>query len=171
MRNLSMQREWAMPDKNTFQIKPIRKLLDSYVKEGKEWADPFAGSHSPATMTNDLDPEAPTVFHMEALEFLQKMRRSSMDGVLFDPPYSPRQVSESYKRFGLTVNIATTQSSYWRKLKDEVHRVVKKGGIVISFGWNTNGMGKTRGYEMLEVLLVAHGGAHNDTICVVEKKV
>jgi hypothetical protein len=31
-------------------------------------------------------------------------------------------------------------------------------------------MGKNRGFEIQEILLVAHGGNHNDTICVVEKK-
>jgi hypothetical protein len=31
-------------------------------------------------------------------------------------------------------------------------------------------MGIGRGYELLETLLVAHGGGHNDTICIAEKK-
>ena len=32
-----------------------------------------------------------------------------------------------------------------------------------------NGMGIKRGYILREVLLVAHGGNHNDTICTVEQ--
>ena len=32
-------------------------------------------------------------------------------------------------------------------------------------------MGKNRGFEIVEILLVAHGGHHNDTICTVEKKI
>ena len=40
----------------------------------------------------------------------------------------------------------------------------------MSFGWNSSGFGNTRGYVVEEILLVAHGGAHNDTICVVERK-
>ncbi len=47
---------------------------------------------------------------------------------------------------------------------------MKKDGIVISFGWNTNGIGKTKGFEIIEILMVAHGGSHNDTICTVERK-
>ncbi|GAH81276.1 unnamed protein product [marine sediment metagenome] len=47
---------------------------------------------------------------------------------------------------------------------------IKKGGIVISFGWNSGGFGKNREFEIKEILLVAHGGNHNDTICVVEVK-
>ena len=44
------------------------------------------------------------------------------------------------------------------------------GGIVISCGWNTQGMGKQNGFEIIEILLVCHGGAHNDTIVTVERK-
>jgi hypothetical protein len=48
--------------------------------------------------------------------------------------------------------------------------VLKVGGIVLSFGWNTNGIGLARGFNIEEILLVAHGGAKNDTICTVERK-
>lgn len=64
----------------------------------------------------------------------------------------------------------TTQASFWGNLKKEIARVVKPTGIVISFGWNSGGIGKTNGFTIAEVLLVAHGGNHNDTICVVETK-
>lgn len=30
---------------------------------------------------------------------------------------------------------------------------------------------KQRGFEIIEILLIAHGGNHNDTICVVEHKI
>lgn len=33
------------------------------------------------------------------------------------------------------------------------------------------GFGLKRGYELLEVLLVPHGAAHNDTIVTVERKI
>jgi len=72
---------------------------------------------------------------------------------------------------GKTVNMETTQSSFWSKLRIEVARVCQRGGVVISFGWNSVGIGKTRGFEQVEILLVCHGGAKNDTICTVEKKI
>lgn len=31
-------------------------------------------------------------------------------------------------------------------------------------------MGKGRGYEIEEIMLVCHAGQHNDTICLAEKK-
>ncbi|MFH1422601.1 MAG: hypothetical protein ABIH42_07820 [Planctomycetota bacterium] len=39
------------------------------------------------------------------------------------------------------------------------------------FGWNSIGMGINRKYEILEILLVSHGGMHNDTICMAEHKI
>jgi len=32
------------------------------------------------------------------------------------------------------------------------------------------GIGKNRGFEMVEILLVPHGGSKNDTIVTVERK-
>jgi hypothetical protein len=72
---------------------------------------------------------------------------------------------------GKTVNMQTTQSSFWGDLKKEISRIVKVEGVVISFAWNTNGIGKTKGFEIIEILTVAHGGNHNDTLCTVEKKI
>lgn len=87
------------------------------------------------------------------------------------PPYSLRQVSECYKNVGVEVTQETTQSSWRSKHLDEISRIVKPNGLVISFGWNSSGVGKTRGFELLEILLVAHGGSHNDTIVTVERKI
>ena len=61
-------------------------------------------------------------------------------------------------------------NSYWSKCKDEIARIMKPGGKVVSFGWNSNGIGKKRGFEITRILLVAHGSQHNDTICTVEVK-
>lgn len=59
---------------------------------------------------------------------------------------------------------------YWSDVKDEMARIIKPGGKVICFGWNSMGLGKNRGFEMKRILLVAHGGSKNDTIVTVEIK-
>ena len=64
----------------------------------------------------------------------------------------------------------TTQASYWSKQKEQIGRIVKPGGYVITCSWNSGGIGKKNGFEIVEILMVAHGGWHNDTIVVVEKK-
>jgi len=42
---------------------------------------------------------------------------------------------------------------------------------VICFGWNSMGIGKTNNFKMVKILLVPHGGIHNDTIVTVEHKI
>lgn len=159
-----------MPNKNTFQIKPISDLVDKYSEHSVESCDPFANSNRVAKYCNDLDPQYGTEFCMDAIDFLKQFEDNSMDLVLFDPPYSPRQVSECYKSLDMTVNMQTTQSSFWGNLKKEIARVTATNGKVITFGWNSGGIGKTKGFEIVEILMVAHGGWHNDTICTVEVK-
>lgn len=159
-----------MPNKNTFDIKPIRELIEKYKTKGVV-IDPFANKNKIAYTTNDLDPQYNTDYHLDALDFLKLFGDKSVDMVLYDPPYSPRQVSECYKSLGQTVNMKTTQASYWSNQKKEIGRIVKENGIVVTCGWNSGGIGKKYGFEILEILLVAHGGWHNDTIITVEKKV
>lgn len=93
---------WQMPSSNTFSIKPIKELIEKYAT-GKI-VDPFANSNKLATVTNDLDTQYDTDYHMDALDFLKIFDDNSVDVVLYDPPYSPRQVSECYKNLGQTVN-------------------------------------------------------------------
>ncbi|HEY7865561.1 MAG TPA: hypothetical protein VIC51_06120 [Psychromonas sp.] len=163
-----INRSWAMPNKNTFSIKPINELVNRYAKGAVSSCDPFANKNRIAKFCNDLDPQYETDYCMDAIDFLKQFNDNSMDLVLFDPPYSHRQVSECYKSLDMTVNMQTTQSSFWGNLKKEIHRVTSTGGTVITFGWNSGGIGKTKGFEIKEILIVAHGGWHNDTICTVE---
>ena len=165
---MTITKEWAMPNKNTFQIKPIQRLINKYIFGLS--IDIFANSNKFALITNDIDPQYETTYHLDALDFLKTFKNDSIDTVLFDPPFSPRQVSESYKRVGKTVNMETTQSSYWGNLKKEISRVLKINGIAICCGWNSGGIGKTLGFDTQEILLVAHGGNHNDTIVTVDRK-
>jgi len=165
-----MNRIWEMPNSNTFDIRCIKRLIYKYYKESYVSIDPFANSNRIAKITNDLDPAHKTTHNMDALDFLKTFDDNSVDFVLYDPPYSPRQVSECYKKLGKTVNMQTTQSSFWGNLKKEIARITKPAAVVISFGWNSNGIGKTKGFEIVEILNVAHGGQHNDTICTVEQK-
>jgi hypothetical protein len=166
---MEINRVWCMPNSNTFTIKPIKELIEKYAYG--TIIDPFANSNKIATITNDLDPQYDTTYHMDATDFLKMFDDESVDTVLYDAPYSPRQISECYKKLGMSVNYQTTQSSYWSKQKAEIGRIVKPGGIVITCSWNSGGIGKKYGFEIQEILLVPHGGWHNDTIVVVEKKV
>lgn len=110
---------------------------------------------------------------MDAKDFLDMLLRTGViaDLVIFDPPYSPRQLRECYQDIGRLVTKAETQRPCgWAKERAIIDSILAPGGIVLSFGWNSNGMGKRRGYAPIEILLCAHGGGHNDTICIAERK-
>lgn len=138
-----------MPSHKTFSIKPISEFLDRTV--GKNFVDPF-----------------PYPFEKDALDYLKSFEDKSVDNLAFDPPYSPRQLKEMYSGAGLSYK---TDASYWSDMKKEISRIVKRGGKVASFGWNSGGIGKKYGFSIQEILLVPHGGQHNDTICVLEEKI
>lgn len=123
-------------------------------------------------ITNDLNPATDAQFHMLAEDFVDKhVKKGQADVVLFDPPYSPRQIMECYQRVGRKVTTEDTQNArLYKRVKDGLDRMLRGGGIAICCGWNSMGFGIGRGYELLEVMLVPHGAAHNDTIVIVERK-
>jgi hypothetical protein len=149
---MKINRVWAMPNKKTFTIKPIKELLKRIIPEYKN-------------NTICLDP-FPLEYTKDATDYLNEKDLWSYNFAVFDPPYSPRQLKECYKGLGEY----NTKNSTWSKWKDLLGTRIKKGGTVVSFGWNSNGMGLNRGFKIIEILLVAHGGNHNDTIVTVEIK-
>ena len=161
MQEYLIKRIWAMPNKWTFTIKPIKELLNKHIRG--EGIDPFAGYNSPATFQNDLDINSPAVNHEDALFYLKTQKSNRFDYALYDPPYSITQARQYGKK-------EYASMKYWADCKNELARIIKPKGISICCGWNSNGLGKGRSFELIEILLVAHGGSKNDTIVVVEKK-
>ena len=167
---ITFSRVWAMPSAWTFTIHPIKVLLDKYVGDGKNWVDPFAGDNSPAEFTNDHNPERKAKSHIEAIAFCRGLN-GRYKGVLFDPPYSFTQVKEHYTKLGQKVTKENTSVKFYKGVKTAMCEKIEAGGYAISFGWNTNGFGKERGFEIIEIMAVAHGGSKNDTFVTVEQKV
>ena len=166
-----MSRTWAGPHSETFSIPPIAAFVQRWWREPS--VDPFARNSQLATYRNDLSPDTLAEYHMDAEDFCDLMveRGVRAELLLFDPPYSPRQISEVYQSIGRTVTMADTQNSVlYERVKRAADRLLVPGGIALSFGWNSAGFGKSFGYETVEIMLVAHGGAHNDTICVAQRK-
>lgn len=170
---IAFSRCFAMPNAETFSIKPIGEFVKRYLVEAKVSIDPFARNRDWATFTNDINPSTSAQFHQDAEAFLDDLaeKKVSADLVLFDPPYSPRQVMEHYQAAGIRVTQEDTQSGrLFKRVRNAIDRIVVPGGLVLSFGWQSAGMGIGRGYELIETMLVAHGGGHNDTICIAERR-
>lgn len=169
MGDIIFSRKWAMPNMFTFQIKPIQNLINKYIKG--VIVDPFSNNSRLGTIRNDLNPNIDSDYHLDALVFLKNLETGIADVVLYDPPYSITQAKQCYDEFGkekLEINVANMK--YWSSCKNEVARILKPNGHCIICGWNSNGLGINRGFELIEILLVAHGGSKNDTIVTVERK-
>jgi len=162
---MEISREWVMPSIWTFTMRPVQQLFKKY-QVGVGWVDPFAGLNSPAEITNDIEDRG-ALFQMDALEFLKTRETQSCKGVLFDPPYSTEQC---LRRYTPKYKGTAGRAEYWARCKDEIQRIVALDGIVISFCWDSCGMGKNRLFEIIEVKLLCHGACHNDTIITVDRK-
>ena len=112
-------------------------------------------------ISNDINTGFDTTYHMDALELVKNWTGDKIDTVILDPPYSTRKSMEMYGGKIMSPFNAT---------KDELCRIINDNGIVITFGYHSVSMGKSRGFVQKEILLMSHGGAIHDTIAVVEEK-
>lgn len=170
---IAFSRQWAMPSRDTFSVRPIGDFVRRYLLASRVSCDPFARNNQWATHTNDLNPNTSAAHHMDAEAFLLMLARDGVrcDLAILDPPYSPRQITECYQEAGLKAGMKDTQNAaLYARVKRALLDVLTDDAIVLSFGWNSSGMGKSHGFEALEIMLVSHGGAHNDTICVAETR-
>jgi hypothetical protein len=169
-----MSREWAMPSADTLSIPPIADFVSRWLKGAPVVVDPFARDSLVGTLRNDLNPDTAAQYHEDAIAFLDRMIADGVraDAAIFDPPYSPRQIVECYKHVGRELKGMedTQHPRLTTACRNRIEQLLRPGGVVLSFGWNSCGMGAKRGFALREIVIVAHGGSHNDTICVAEVK-
>jgi hypothetical protein len=150
------------PKRYTFQQPKLREWTEKQCK-GKV-LNLFAGT----TKLNvdevrvDIDKNVPADYYMEAFEFVNFAKEQGMkfDTIVLDPPYNLRKSREKYG--GRYIGSFT-------KIKNALLPLMNEGCIVISYGYDTVGMSKCRGFEKIGVCVVCHNGDHNDTLCVVEQ--
>ena len=129
--DIVFSRVWAMPNSDTFSVKPIGDFVRRYLTASKVSVDPFARNNCWATYTNDLNPGTAAASHSDAEDFLRGLAAQGVkaDLVIFDPPYSPRQISECYKSVGLHVGMKETQSAIlYQRVRDAMVTVCGRHG-------------------------------------------
>jgi 23S rRNA G2069 N7-methylase RlmK/C1962 C5-methylase RlmI len=144
----------------TFSVKTIRTWVEQTC-EGRV-LNLFAGQTRLAVdeVRNDLDPQMPADFHLDALEFLRGWTGEKFRTILLDPPYAYRKSMELYK--GMVC-------SPFRQLKDAIPACLEPGGLVITFGYHSIVMGRNRVFRLERLAIFSHGGAIHDTIASVER--
>lgn len=162
-----------MPSADTFDVPPIGDFVKRYLRQSKVSIDPFARNKRWATYTNDLNPDTAAEYHLSALDFLCLLegRGIQADLIIFDPPYTLHQVKQCYESIGLPFLLNDAQQAgVWSQEKEICYQLLATDGIFLHFEYHSNGMGKSRDMRLEELLLVAHGRNHNDTICIAERK-
>jgi len=144
----------------TFEIAKIRKWVETRC-EGKV-LNLFAGrvELNVDEIRNDIRKEMPAQYHKDALEFIQTWRKENFDTIILDSPYSYRKSMEMYDG---------AIRSPFKAVKDLIPSILNNWGRVITFGYHSISMGKNRGFDQEEILLINHGGAIHDTIAIVEQ--
>ncbi len=84
------------------------------------------------------------------------------DTILLDPPYNLRKAREKYE--GRYIGSFT-------KIKDLLPNILSDRGVIITLGYDTVGMAKSRGFEKEAICVICHNGDHNDTLVVKERKI
>lgn len=161
-------RVFGKPCADTFRCGPLGDFVRRHLSGCS--VDPFARNSTLCTWRNDINPATAAPFHQDAVAFLRGLRSRGVvaDSIVLDPPYSPGQISECYSAAGLTATMVDTQNArLYARVRVAALQLCRPGSVVISFGWNSNGMGP--GFELVELLLVRHGAAHNDTIAMAER--
>jgi hypothetical protein len=171
MTAIEFSRHWAMPSANTFSVPVIGQFVRQYLNKARVSVDPFARNCRWFNHSNDLNPETAAEHHLDARDFLWMLRDRGVraDLLICDPPYSPRQIVECYAVAGIKPTMVDTQSArLMSEVRDLLEEIATEDAVCLSFGWSTVGMGK--GWAIERIMLVSHGGAHNDTICMAERR-
>ena len=153
----------APPTKWTFQPDKVRNYVESQL-QGRV-LNLFAGetklNHDGEIIRNDIDEDRDADYHFDATNVDEYFADDSFDTIILDPPYNVRKSREKYNQeLKLQFTI----------VRDKCAPLVRSNGKVISLGYDSTGMSKSRGFEKDAIALLNHKGTHNDTICLVERK-
>lgn len=190
MNNIHMTYHITNITAHPFENKHVKKIIDRIIAKlnnnhsiripGKiHVCDPFSNNKTQrrqgtTLITNDLNPKFNSTYNMEANDFAELMEREGklFDLVLFDPPYSLRQLKEQYESIGQKLPLWQTQNK-WGRARNALAKCIAPGGYAISFGWESSGFGRSRGFEIQEVHVLNQAGHADryDLIITVEKKV
>ena len=98
------------------------------------------------------------------------------DDVVLDPPFT---INQEHRTYGAPVSIHNGKLSknasgryHVRSIVYQLARdLIKLGGFAVCFGYDSTGLGKSRGFNLTDLHILNHGANRFDTLITVEKKV
>lgn len=149
------------PKRYTFEQPKLKKWVEKWCK-GKV-LNLFAGRTK--LLVNevrvDMDINMPADFHMEAEAFIFYciQNHKKFNTIVLDPPYSLRKAREKYE--GRYIGSFT-------KIKNLLSKLLKPGGRIITLGYSTVGMSRSRGFKKIAICVICNNGDFDNTAGIVE---
>lgn len=147
----------------TFAYAPARKLVRKHMTgrvlnacAGKTVLD-----HDGEIVRNDLNPRRDADHHVDVAEIAYHFPAQSFDTVLFDPPFDEQQAETKYDGLHAMDVYAALEG---------FNELVRPGGVVVSFGWNSWGMRSFPAFERRDTTLLQRGPIHRDVIVTIDER-
>jgi len=147
----------------TFQYTPAREIVEEYLSGRvlNACAGKTELEHDGEIVRNDLNPERNANTRHDVAEIAEHFETQSFDTVIFDPPFDEKQAETKYD--GLHAKDVYSALRGFNEL-------VRPGGHVVTFGWNSWGMRSFDAFERVETVLLQRGPIHRDVIVTVDRR-
>ncbi len=147
----------------TFEYPPARRFVQQRLRG--DVLNACAGRvrlcHDGAVHRNDLNPEIDADTHVDVANITEEFTPESFDTVVFDPPYDDLQAADKYDSLRADDVLAAF---------DGFGQLLRPGGRVLSFGWNSWGMTSVPAFEREETVLFQRGPCKRDVIATVDRR-
>jgi predicted RNA methylase len=150
----------------TFDDQKIMSLVRSLVKHG-EVLNLFAGKNIVVGDETrvDLNKSLPRLdYVMDSFDFVQHAimnRNLRYDTIIYDPPWNERKSKELYNGYYI---------GKFTKLKDDIVKLLKHGGVIISAGYEIDNFSQKRGMQLQHITVVNPSGEIRPFFITVEKR-
>jgi hypothetical protein len=147
----------------TFQYAPARSIVEKNVhgRVLNACAGKTKLNYDGEIVRNDLNPERDADYHFDVASIDDHFPPQSFDTVVFDPPFDQKQAEEKYD--GLHAKDVYSALRAFNTL-------IREGGTVITFGWNSWGMRSFPAFEREETILLQRGPIHRDFIVSIDRR-
>jgi SAM-dependent methyltransferase len=145
----------------TFEYTPAREIVREEMtgRVLNACAGKTILQHDGEIVRNDLNPDRPAEIHVDVADIAAHFEPQSFDTVLFDPPFDEKQSETKYD--GLHASDVTSAL-------EQFNQLVRPGGKVICFGWNSWGMRSWPAFDRSRTTLLQRGPIHRDVIVTVD---
>jgi len=147
----------------TFQYAPAREIVEKYLtgRVLNACAGETKLNYDGEIVRNDINPERDADTHHDVANITDHFDAQSFDVVIFDPPFDEKQAETKYDGMHAKDVYAALR---------EFNELVRPGGIVMCFGWNSWGMRSFPAFERVETTLLQRGPIHRDVIVTVDRR-